>query len=485
MKKVAQQSCEVPCQGGIRALDSKFKIFSKKLTNFRICYKALTRLLLILFLYPCFSFSQSSTESLVQEVADHLQTFFKNKTEARVAVVQFENFSELTDLAMQKIYQTLTARLENEKNIKISDLLTNFTNGRGEFNLSKVNELDYLLYLKFIQNKSKTGLGLIIFSRWQDKPVSIKYVEKKLDKGEMEFLNTKNFAFSELGFFKLTEFETKKNLMDIQSINSADGQAQYFFYYPDEIVIYLAKEERLEKYSSFKLKWTRPLYPVLNYQGKLLLITFKQELILTAGNNFSPYAKVLTFSNNRWLETAKIGFVPFKQLVFNQNPYLVGARYDEGKNFFRDEIYFMPFSDPTINSGIFEKKAFPAYAIDFSTQEGQLQGIHLIDRNYNYHLLTADLAEKTPELNKRGASLAAGEGPWLAVSDYSRQTDQIFFYDIKTGGQRPVYTGKTPGEIQFITAGIWQKVNGFWVCIQLPQDSFGRSILQFWGKRND
>ncbi len=485
MKKITQQSCKVPCKGGIRALDSKFKICSKKLTNFRICYKALTQLLLILFLYPCFSFSQSSAESLVQEVADYLPAFLKNKAEARVAVVQFENYSELTDLAMQKIYQTLTARLENEKNIKISDLLINFANGRGEFNLSKVNELDYLLYLKFIQNKSKTGLGMIIFSRWQDKLVSIKYVEKNLGKGEMEFLNAKNFAFSELGFSKLTEFETKKNLMDIQSINSADGQTQYFFYYPDEIVIYLAKEERLEKYSSFKLKWARPLYPVLNYQGKLLLFTFKQELILTVGNNFSPYAQVLTFSNNQWLETAKIGFVPFKQLVFNQNPYLVGARYDEGKNYFKDKIYFMPFSDPTVNSGIYEKKVFPAYALDFSTQEGQLQGVHLIDRNYNYHLLTADFAEKTPELNKKGASLAAGEGQWLAVSDYSRQTDQIFFYDIKAGGQRPVYTGKTLGEIQFITAGIWQKVNGFWVCIQLPQDGYGRSVLQFWGKRND
>jgi hypothetical protein len=447
--------------------------------------KKATLLSLIFFLYAGFNFPQSSAESLVQEAADTLQAFFKNKAETRVAVVQFENYSELTDLAMQKIYQMLTARLENDKNIKISDLLINFANGRGEFNLSKVNELDYLLYLKFIQNKSKTGLGMIIFSRWQDKLVSIKYVEKNLSKSEMELLDVKNFAFSELGFSKLSEFETKKNLMDIQSISSADGQSKYFFYYPDEIVIYVAKEDRLEKQSSYKLKWTRPFYPVLNYQGKLLVFTFKQELILTAGGNFSSYAQVLTFSNNQWLETAKIGFVPFKQLVFNQNPYLVGARYDEGKNYFKDKIYFMPFSDPTVISGIYEKKAFPAYAIDFSTQEGQLQGVHLIDRNYNYHLLTGDFAEKTPEPDKKGASLAAGEGQWLAVSDYSRQTDQIFFYDIKAGGQRPVYTGKIPGEIQFITAGIWQTVKGFWVCSQLSQDDYGRSVLQFWGKRND
>ncbi|MEI6614641.1 MAG: hypothetical protein WCL37_07070, partial [Chrysiogenales bacterium] len=220
-------------------------------------------------------------------------------------------------------------------------------------------------------------------------------------------------------------------------------------------------------------------------QGKLLLFTFKNTLILTAGNNFSPYAQVLTFSNSQWLETAKIGFVPFKQLIFNQNPYLVGASYDEGKNFFKDKIYFMPFSDPAVISGIYEKKVFPAYAIDFSTREGQLQGIHLIDRNYNYHLLTAEFIEKTPEPDKKGASLAANEGEWLAVSDFSRQTDQISFYDIKAGGQRPVYVGKIPGEIQFITAGIWQKINGFWVCSQLPQDSFGRSMLQFWGKGNE
>ncbi len=38
----AQQSCEVPARG-IEALDNKFKICSKKLTNFRICYKALTK----------------------------------------------------------------------------------------------------------------------------------------------------------------------------------------------------------------------------------------------------------------------------------------------------------------------------------------------------------------------------------------------------------------------------------------------------------
>jgi hypothetical protein len=447
--------------------------------------KKRTCLSLILLLYPWFGFSQSGAEALVQEAADQVQAFFKDKAAARVAVVQFENYSELTDLAMQKIYQMLSARLENNKGIRASDLLLNFARGRGEFNLSKVNELDYLIYLKIIQNKSKTGLGMAIFSRWQDKLVSLTYGEKKLDKNEMDFLNTSHFAFTELGFSKLAEMESKDDLLDVQSISGADGRNRYYFFYPDEIMIYAAMEDRLEKQFSLKLKWTRPFYPVLHPQGKLLLFPFNGSWVMTAGGNFSSYAQVFALSNDQWLETAKISFVPIKQLVFNQILYLVGAIYDEGKNYFEGTVFFMPFTDPAVSSGILEKKTFPAYDIDFSTQDGQLQGIHLIDRNYNYHLLTVDFSEKSPEQNKKGASLAASDGQWLAISDYSRQTDQVFFYDIKAGGQRPAYAGKIPGEVQFIRAGTWQGTAGFWVGSRLAQDDYPRFVLQFWGKRHD
>ena len=174
--------------------------------------------LLLLLMYAGTVVGQQSAEALVTESAAFLKDFFKNRFDVQVAVVRFENDSELTDTAMQKLYQLLISRLENDKNIRISDLLVNFTNGLGEFNLGRVDELQYLLDLKLIQNKSKTGLGLTIFSRLQDKIVAVKYFEKDLSKGEMDLLNAKNFAFSELGFSKLLEFESKKNLMDIQSI---------------------------------------------------------------------------------------------------------------------------------------------------------------------------------------------------------------------------------------------------------------------------
>lgn len=441
--------------------------------------------LLLLFLYQAAAFGQQNAEALVAESAAFLSTFFKNRYDIRVAVVRFENDSELSDTAMQKIYQMLVSHLENEKNIRVSDLLLNFTAGQGEFNLSRVNDLQFLLNLKLIQNKSKTGLGLTVFSRLQDKIVAVKYFEKNLSPGEMEYLNTRDFAFSELGFSKLLEFESKKNLMDIRSIPEGDGQEQYFFYYPDEIVVYLASETRLEKFSQFKLEWTRPLYPVLHYEGRLLLFYLKQALVLTAGNNFSPSAQVLTWRDGQWQELPKIDFVPFQFLLLNQNPYLVGARYEEGKNYFKDKIYFLPFADLADRSGAYEKKAYPAMALDFSVQDGQLQAMHVIDRNYTYHLLTSEFEEKSPLPEKKGASLAASGGQWLAVSDYTRTSDQLFFYDIRDGGQKLVYTGKVSGEIQFLAAGVWQKTMGFWVGIRQRQDDQERFVVQFWGKRDE
>jgi hypothetical protein len=446
--------------------------------------KAICSLLMFLS-FAAAVLAQQGAEALVNDGAAYLGTFFKNRFEIRVAVVRFENDSELTDPALQKIYQMLVSKLENEKNIRVSDLLVNFTNGRGEFNLSQAGELDYLLDLKLIQDKSRTGLGITVFSRLQDRIVAVKYFEKPLALGEMDWLNTREYAFAELGFSKLLEFESKAGLMDIQSTAADRGQKQYFFYYPDEIIIYAANETRLEKQSQFKLKWTRPFYPVLHDEGRLLLFRSGPALLLAAGNNFSPYAQVLAFRDGQWLEVRKIDFVPFRYIELNQSPYLVGARYEEGRNFFKDKVYFLPFSDLAEKAGAYEKKTRPAMALDFSTQEGRLQAMHLIDRDYRYHLYTPEFEEMTPLPEKKGASLASLDGEWLAVSDHAVSSDQLFFYDIRAGGLRQVYSAKISGEVQFISAGSWQNAKGFWAGVKEKADGSERLLVQFWGKRDE
>ncbi len=126
-------------------------------------------------------------------------------------------------------------------------------------------------------------------------------------------------------------------------------------------------------------------------------------------------------------------------------------------------------------------------AIDFSTAEGQLQAVHVIDRDYAYRLFTADFEEMTPLAERKGASLAALDGEWLAMSDHSRLSDQLFFYDIRDGGLRPVYTGKVAGEVQFIAAGNWREAQGFWAGVRQAAHEAGmeRLLVQFWGKGDE
>ncbi len=433
------------------------------------------------------AWAQQGAEALVAESAAYLGAFFKDKFDVRVAVVRFENESELGDLAMQKIYQMLVSRLEGEKNILLADLLVGFSSGRGEFNLAQSDKLDFLLDLKLIQNKSRTGLGLTVFSRLQDRVVAVKYFEKALSQGEMELLQTRNFAFSSLGFSKLLEFESKKDLMDIQSIAAADGRLQYFFYYPDEIIIYMANETRLEKHFQFELKWSRPYYPSRHPQGKLLLFRSAQDLLLSAGNNFCPYSQLLVFRAGQWQEAGQVDFVPFRLVTMNQNPYLVGGRYEEGRNFFKNRVYFLPFALPIDGAGAYQKQTCPAMAMDFSTAEGQLQAVHVIDRNYAYRLFTAGFEEMKPLAERKGASLATLDGRWLAMSDHSRVVDQLFFFDIRDGGLRHVYTGKVDGEVQFIAAGNWQETRGFWTGVlqAAPGAGMERLLVQFWGRRDE
>jgi hypothetical protein len=449
--------------------------------------KKVIGLLLVFIAFSAAAWGQQGAEALVAESAAYLGEFFKDKFDVRVAVVGFENRSELGDLALQKIYQMLVSRLEGEKNIRLADLLVDFSNGRGEFNLSQADSLDFLLDLKLVQNKSKTGLGLTVFSRLQNRTVAVKYFEKPLSQGEMELLQARNFAFSALGFSKLLEFESKKNLMDIQSIAGDDGRMLYFFYYPDEIIIYQASETRLEKHFQFKLKWSRPFYPTLHPEGKLLLFRSAQDLVLTAGNNFCPYSQVLAFRAGQWQEAGQVDFVPFRLVTLNQNPYLVGGRYEEGRNYFKDRVHFLPFAMPLAGSGAYQKQTCPAMAMDFSTTAGQLQSIHVIDRDYAYRLFSAGFEEMKPLAEKKGASLAALDGEWLAMSGHSRASDQLSFFAIRDGGLNPAYTGQVDGEVQFIAAGSWQEARGFWAGVRqaAPGAGMERLLVQFWGKRNE
>jgi len=382
----------------------------------------------------------------------------------------------------------LVARLENKKNFHFLDLMVNYGHGRGEFNLAQAETLNYLIHLKIIQNQDKTGVGLAIYSRRQDRLVFLRYSQVVLNQGEKEILNaTGGFGFNELGFAKLTEFEVKRHLLDLRAWQGTTGQTQYFFFYPDEIVIYRAGENRLERETAFKLNWQRPYYPTLEYEGRLLLLGDPQKLYLVAGANFSAAAPVFTpLGENGWQKIAQVDFVPFAQILLNGTGYLVGARYQPGQNFFQDQLVFLPYRPGDFAAAkYYEKSIFPFYDLAIASPRGDLESVQATDLTYHCHFFSGNFEELVSETTRTGASLAIIDNRWLVSSDYTTVNDRLLFFDIQNGSRRLVYESKVDGEVRFLTAGIWNGISGCWAYLKVGQDDSAQYRLQFWGKKGE
>jgi len=127
----------------------------------------------------------------------------------------------------------------------------------------------------------------------------------------------------------------------------------------------------------------------------------------------------------------------------------------------------------------------PFYAIAFACQDDVLDSIHLIDKDYRYRYLAADFNEWAIEETPRGGSLSALSGKWLAVGNYSRGNDKLYFYRIGRGGRQLVYEEAVKGEIIFISAGTWKSQPGFWLYLSVGEIQESAFRLQFWGKTNE
>jgi hypothetical protein len=180
----------------------------------------------------------------------------------------------------------------------------------------------------------------------------------------------------------------------------------------------------------------------------------------------------------------------------NENDYLAGARYDEGKNFFQDKLLLVPFVSGQLEKGNFlEKKVVPFYSIDFSAFTRQsspqlppgVESVHLVDTDYNVRFFAGDFEERTPAPEKRGSALAALAGQWLAVSDYSTSDnrDSLYFYKIEQGSKQLAYENRIDGQVIFISAGAWKGRPGFWTYVKKIKTGNVEYYLQFWSKSKD
>jgi hypothetical protein len=455
-----------------------------------------TSLLWLVFciILPISSFGEGLGE-LAEKTANSTADYFSDKYNIKAGIIKFENAAGVSDLTAQRFYQLLISKLETAANLNYTDLMINFHQNQGEFNLNRIHPLNHLIYLKLTRNKNRIGAGIAIFSRTLDKIVFIKYLEERFTAEEREIYHTTNFGFKSTGFAIIMEMEVKHQLLDLKSFLDQKGRLRFLFYYPAKIEFFKLTGNQLIKVFSYPLRWGKPYYPVMKYEGKLFVFFQDNQLYAVVGGNFSRTAKILTINQGETgtaAEVDTIDFIPFRRLELNDVQYLAGARYTPGKNYFQNKLMLLPFqftSGRLLKEKYFVKEIPPFYSLDFSiTGTGNsLDSIHIIDRDYRYRFLADNFEELTVEEAERGSALCCLEGQWLAVSDFSHGSDRLYFYTIEKGSRRLVFENKVNGEIIFISDGLWKAAPGFWVYLEQlkPPPTAPEYKLQFWSKKSE
>ncbi len=437
---------------------------------------------LICLIYPVFG---EGIDRLAGTIADAVGESLKDAFQKKASIIRFENFSELTDQSAVKFYQIVVSRLERQTGVQFIDLMINFNNGQGEFNESAAGDISYPIYLKLIRNMDKIGVGAVVFSRIQDRIIALKYTEETVPKGEREILDVQQYGFMELGFARVIEIDAEPQLLDFRTITDLQGEERFYFLYPDKIEVFGIIQNRLTKLLSVDLDWERPYYPAIKPEGKLFVAYHNNEGYLAVGTNFAPLSKMFRFEELQWQELDGTDFTPIRLVDINQETYFLGARYEMGKNYFQDKIVLAPFADGKVQTQRqYEKQISFHYSIDFSTRDNQLNSVHLVDLDYNYRFLGADFEIATTDVARRGSSLAALDGQWIAVSAYTEApgSDKLFFYKIDNSARQLVYEKSVDGSARFLTNGTWKSMEGFWVYLEKPMPYRSEYKLQFWQK---
>lgn len=425
-------------------------------------------------------------EILTDKINKGLNSYFNDKANIKYSIIKFQNNSVLSDIEAQKFYQLLVSKLELNKNSSFIDLVLDFNNKDGVFNLNRMSNLDYSVYINLTNNKNKIGSGIVIYSRDLDKMVFVKYFETHIEKGERDLLKITDYGFKNSGFNKFFELNLDNPLLDIYSIKGFDGITYTLFYYFDKIEIFIPEGNALRKRISQKLHWERPFFPVIKKEGKVFSIIKDKELYFFIGGNFSPYSKVFKYSNDSISETGKLSFTPLSKFTLNNVEYLSGARYATGKNFFLGKIFLMPLKNPEIiNDEIFVKKVSDFFSAGFEKNNNNLNTFFLIDKKYFFKRYTQDFTEQIISEIKYGYALGNSGDNYIGISSYLPENDILNISNLIHNPGEKGFAQKIKGRINFISKGIWNERNGLWVLVERNRFDHKSFHLQFWGKNKN
>ncbi len=419
---------------------------------------------------------------IIEKLSNNVITFLKSNRQPSLSIISLKNSTQLTDDAIQKLYQFIVYRLELSQNIKFKDSMLSFVNGRGKFNLKRTRGIRFLMTLAFIRNKSKIGIGITLYSVNLDKLVFSKYLEWSPPSGEIDFLNIEEKKFADFGFDRIIEIDAKKNLLDLKTIIK-NGENLFYFYYFDHIDIFRKNNSVLTKKSVIKLNLDKNSLPVIKREGQLLFFNHHEKDYMVIGNNTSENSQIYIYTDNEWKYLMHIDFLPFETFFSNNKMYFIGGRYDLGKNYFENKLIMKSINGTLNNSEQgYYKTINKFYSISFLKEGDKINSMYTVDLNYNFTNYGANFEIKSKDTYKSGYAFALSENIWIIKTAFTSEKDSLSFYKINEIEKKPKYIKHIKGEILLISNGNWNNKKGIWIYFKKKMNNYFVYKLQFWSK---
>ena len=428
--------------------------------------------------------SSQGIQSLSEKINGNIENFFSNKHQVKYSIIRFESSSNLSDLELQRFYHLIITPLERSENAQFRDFSTGFNNGKGNFDLNRINEINHFISIKLINNMGKLGAGIVIYNRNVNRIVSIKYYEESISKAEVELLGIKDPGLSSGEYSKVYDIRVNHNLLNVASYN-IKGTEYIFFLLNDRIDIYTLTENSLLKLKSVKIEWGRPYFPSIHNEGNLFLFEENDDVYLIAGSNFSRYSYIFNLKDNKLKKIAKFDFSVADVFMINGVRYIAGFNFSFGKNFYKGKLFLKQFNFVNFNAGeTFIKNLPDFYSAAFFKDRGEFRSLFLIDLNYKMRIFSDTINETSGSDSKFGYTHAISEDV-IAISSYTDNNDRLKMMKIGNDINTPLFNKEIKGKIKLIKEGIVEEKHGFWVIVEKSNKGFKNLKLQFWRKNID
>ncbi len=423
-------------------------------------------------------------QSLSEKINLNIDSFFNNKNQTKYSIIRFESSTNLTDIELQRFYHLIITPLERSDNTQFKDLSTGFNDGRGNFDLNRINEINHFISIKLINNMGKLGAGIVIYNRNTNRIVNIKYYEELIKKEEVELLAIKNPGLSSREYSKVIDIKVNRNLMNIASYN-IQGIENIFFLLNDRIDFYTLADNSIFKVGSTKIEWGKPYLPSIQNEGNLFLFKKSDDIFLIAGSNFSRYSYIFNLKSKKLQRIAKLNFSVSDIFQINGVRYIAGFNFNFGKNFYKGKLFLKQFDSINFNTGeTFIKDLPDFYSAAFYKENDEFRSLYLIDMNYNMRIFSATINETSGSDYKFGYTHAISEDI-IASSSYTNDNDRLIMFRIGNDISTPIFDQKITGKIKLIKKGIAEGKHGFWVIVEKSNKGFKNLKLQFWRKNID